>query len=256
MTLTLRDLDDELFGIHWIDESFGLPFRWDPSSTTLATALEESRRYWQDPDHGAMPAEFIDALHRAVDEKTESGLEENSLQVGQKFPDFFLPNQLGHMVRSDSLRRRGPLVVTFYRGGWNPYCNFTLRAMQRVLPDIERLGGQLVAITPEQSDYSLSTVGKNGLSFDVLTDDGLRVAKGLGLNWQIPDEILQWQEEHFGLFLEEHNGVGNGGELPVTATYVINRDGIVVWRHVEAAYWKRAEPSDVVKAIEQAATGK
>lgn len=232
-----------------IDVGVSRAFRWDPASTSLAHALEESRRYWKDPDRGATPPEFIEAVNQSLAELVEAGLEANSLQVGDEFPAFFLPNQLGEMVRSDSLLRQGPLVVTYYRGGWSPYCNFALRALQQVLPEIEQLGGRLVAITPEHADEALSTVGKNGLSFDLLTDDGLRYADELGIVWKLPQSVLDWHEQHFGIYLEEFNGQGNHNELPVPATFVINRDGVVVWRHVDPDYWKRAEPTDVLEAL-------
>ncbi len=245
----IRSYTEDPDAVDKVDEGFALPFRWDPTSTSLVDALEESRQYWQDPQHGAMPPEFVEALNRSLTELVAAGLNENSIQVGDKFPMFFLPNQIGDMVRSDSLLSKGPLVVTFYRGGWSPYCNFALRALQHALPELEELGAHLVAITPEHPDDSLSTVGKNGLGFDVLTDDGLRFAEELGIVWKVPEYALQWHEQHFGIYFEEHNGKGNRDEMPVPATYVINQDGIVTWRFVEAEYWKRAEPKDVLEAV-------
>lgn len=232
-----------------VDEGFALPFHWDPASSSLAEALEQSRHYWQDAEDGVMPREFVEALTRSLSELDEAGFDENSIQVGDKFPAFFLPNQLGEIVRSDLLLSRGPLIVTFYRGGWGPSCNLALRAMQHVLPEIEELGARLVAITPEYPDASLSTVGKNGLAFDVLTDDGLRFADGLGIVWKLPGDVLEWYEQRLGIDLEQHNGKGNRDELPVPATYVIDQDGIVAWRFLEAEYWKRAEPKDVLEAV-------
>jgi len=104
------------------------------------------------------------------------------VRVGQRLPTFSLPDQTGHMVRPDDLLASGPLVVTFFRDGWCPYCNLALRGMQRVLPELEQHGGKLVAITPEQPDDSLSTAEKGGLTFNVLTDDGLSYAKQLEIS--------------------------------------------------------------------------
>lgn len=249
MIQAIHRFTDDPDVIDKVDEGLALPFHWDPASSSLADALEDSRLYWQDPDQGVMPPEFVEALNRSLGELVDGGLHEKSIQVGDKFPDFFLPNQLGDMVRSDSLLSKGPLVVSFYRGGWGPYCNFALRALQHVLPEIEDLGAHLVAISPEHSNYSLSTVGKNGLGFDVLTDDGLRFANELGIVWKVPEEILEWHEQHFRVFIEEFNGKGNRDELPIPATFVINQDGIVTWRFVEAEYWKRAEPKEVLDAV-------
>ena len=196
-----------------VEERFELPFKWQPGTTTLAHALEESRRFWQNPVDGAMAPGFVDALNRSLAELVQAGLEQHSVQVGERLPDVHCrSNRTPHPL--DDLNRAGPLVVTFYRGGWRPYCNLALRGIQQVLPEIERLGGELVAITPEQPDDSLSTAEKTELTFDVLTDDGLNYARQLGIVWKIPDYALQWHEQYFGLHFEQHNGAGHRDELP------------------------------------------
>jgi len=255
MTQTITSYKDNPALVAKVEEGLALPFRWDPGTTTLAQALDESRRFWQNPG-GAMAPGFVDALNRSLAELVQAGLERDSVQVGQRLPTFSLPNQTGQMVRSDDLLASGPLVVTFYRGGWCPYCNLALRGMQRVLPEIEQHGGKLVAITPEQPDDTLSTAEKGGLTFDVLTDDGLRYAKQLGISWKIPEYALEWHEKYFGLYFEQHNGAGNRDELPVPATFVVDSTGVVVWRFLEAAYWKRAEPKDVLEALRRSTTRK
>jgi peroxiredoxin len=252
MHQTIRPYTEDPALVEKVKEGFELPFRWAPDTTSLAQALEESRQYWQKPD-GAMPPGFVEALNRSLAELVQSGLEESSLQVGQKLPPFALPNAAGERVVSKELQGAGPLVVTFYRGGWCPYCNLALRGLQRILPELEQLGARLVAITPEKPDDSLTTVEKNRLTFEVLTDEGLRYARELGLVWTIPDYALEWHERYFGLYLEEHNGTGNRNELPVPATFVVHRTGVVTWWFLEADYWRRAEPSDVLQAVRIAA---
>ena len=250
MSQMIRSYTEDPALVAQVAEGLALPSRWDPATTTLAHALEESRRFWQEPG-GAMAPGFVEALNRSLAELVQAGFEKDSLQVGQRLPAFSPSNQTGQAVRSDDLL--GPLVVTFYRGGWCPYCNLALRGMQRVLPEIEQLGGKLVAITPEQPDDSLSTAEKDELTFDVLTDDGLRYAKQLGIVWKIPDYALEWHEKYFGLDFQRHNGAGNRDELPVPATFVVDSTGVVTWRFLEAAYWKRAEPIDVGAAVRRAA---
>jgi peroxiredoxin len=247
--MTIGSFRDDAVIVAKVEEGFALPWRWNPAAMSLAEALEESRRFWQDPDQGAMPAGFVEALNRSLTALVQADLERNSLQTGRPFPAFALPNQRGAVIRSDDLLADGPLVVTFYRGGWCPYCNLALRGLQHVLPEIKRLGGNLVAVTPEVPDNSLSTAEKAGLDFDVLTDLGLGYARGLGIVWKIPEYALEWQEKYFGLYLEGYNGAGRRDELPVPATFVVARDGVVAWRFLEAAYWRRAEPRDVVQAV-------
>jgi peroxiredoxin len=254
MTQTIPFYKADRVAVAKVEKGFALPFAWSPGTTTLAEALEESRQFWQHPEHGAMPKGFVEALNRSLSELVQGGLEQDSVQVGEKLTSFSLLNQTGKMVRSDDLLASGPLVVMFYRGGWCPYCNLALRAMQAALPEIERLGGRLVAVTPEQPDNSLSTVEKNGLTFDVLTDEGLNFARELGIVWKIPEYALEWHEQYFGLYFELHNGLGNRDELPVPATFVVDRSGVVTWRFLEAAYWKRVEPKDVVQALQRLTT--
>lgn len=246
MTQTIHSYKHDPALVAKVQEGLGLPFRWEPGTTTLAQALEESRGFWQNPGGGMAPG-FVNALTRSLAELVQAGLEKNSVQVRQRLPMFALPNQAGQMVQSED--RKGPLVVTFYRGGWCPYCNLALRAMQKALPEIEALGGRLVAITPETPDDSLSTAEKAGLTFDVLSDVGLHYARQLGIVWKIPEYALEWHEKYFGLHFEQHNGAGNRDELPVPATFVVDATGMVAWRFLEAAYWKRAEPTDVVEAV-------
>ena len=247
--MAIGNCRDDAARVARVEEGLALSMRWDPATTTLSQALEESRRFWQDPDQDVTPPEYMEALDRSLAELVQAGLEKNSLQAGRALPAFSLANQVGQAVRSNDLLAVGPLVLTFYRGGWCPYCNLALRGLQHVLPEIKQLGGSLVAITPELPDNSLSTAEKAGLSFDVLTDHGLGYARQLGIVWKIPDYALEWQEKYFGLYLEGYNGAGDRDELPVPATFVVNRNGVVTWRFLEAAFWRRAEPSDVVEAV-------
>jgi peroxiredoxin len=247
--MSIGNFKDDARAVAKVEEGFALPGRWNPAETSLAEALEASRRFWQNPDDGAMPPAFVEALNRSLAELVQADLEKNSVQIGDPFSAFALPNQNGQTIRSGDLLAAGPLVVTFYRGGWCPFCNLALRGLQHVLPEIEQLGGGLVAVTPELPDNSLTTAEKAGLSFDVLTDHGLELARRLGIVWRIPEYALEWQEKYFGLYLEGYNGAGNRDELPVPATFVVNRDGVVSWRFLEAAYWRRAEPRDVVEVV-------
>jgi hypothetical protein len=93
------------------------------------------------------------------------------------------------------------------------------------------------------------------LTFDVLTDDGVCYAKKLEIAWKISDYAVEWHERYFALNFERHNGAGNRDELPVPATYVVDGSGVVSWRFLEAAYWRRAEPKDVVKAVRRTTAG-
>eukprot|EP01039_Chlorochromonas_danica_P016410 gene16410-19404_t len=112
---------------------------------------------------GAAPPEIRDAMARADLELAASGVAEQALKAGDPAPDFELPGVDGRTIRLSALLRDGPVIVSFYRGGWCPYCNLELRALQSALPQVRALGAQLVAISPQTPDESLSTAEKNAL---------------------------------------------------------------------------------------------
>ncbi|TWU43473.1 putative peroxiredoxin bcp [Novipirellula aureliae] len=173
---------------------------------------------------------------------------DNAIEVGRKAPDFELPSPRGESVSLSTLLANGPVVVTFYRGSWCPYCSLQLRAMQQRLPDIQSLGAELVAISPQVPDESLSQAEQEALAFPVLSDLNARVAAEYGVAWKVPDMILNHMRNDRKLDLADING-GNGSVLPIPATFVINRQGVVTWRFVDVDYRKRAEPDEIVTAL-------
>ena len=162
-------------------------------------------------------------------------------------PDFTLPDVQGGDVSLGSLLEAGPAVVTFYRGGWCPYCNIQLRAHQAVLPDMTPLGARLVAISPQLPDGSLSTAEANALTFDVLSDVGNTVARNYGLVWSLPEELRAGLRSN-NKALPGING-DDSWELPVPATYVIARDGRVALAAIDVDYRNRLEPDAILAAL-------
>jgi peroxiredoxin len=146
----------------------------------------------------------------------------------------------------------GPVIVTFYRGGWCPYCNLELRAFQQVLPDIRAAGVSLVAISPEKPDDTLSTAEKNALTFEVLSDVGQNVGRTFGLVYEFSEE-LKSAYKGFGLDIPAKNGALREWALPISATYVIDRDGTVIYAHTDADYRDRADPRDIIEVVNQMA---
>lgn len=172
---------------------------------------------------------------------------EKALKAGDRAPDFTLPNPSGRPVSLGGLLRTGPAVVTFYRGGWCPYCNLQLRAYQQVLGKITSLGGKLVAISPQLPDGSLSTAEMNKLSFDVLSDVGNHVARSFGLVYPLPDELRAALTSN-NKALPGING-DNSWELPLPATYVIAPDRKIVLAEIELDYRERLEPEAIIAAL-------
>lgn len=177
----------------------------------------------------------------------ESFLLDSIPQPGDKLDDFNLINPLGKNRSLEDIRKKGPVIITFYRGGWCPYCNLELAAYQRILPDIVALGGTLVAITPELPDSSLTTSEKNGLEFEVLTDKNCNYAKQIGLSFTLPDSLKRVYRE-MDLDLKKHNGE-DLYELPIPVTYLIDSNGYILYSFADTDYTVRANPADVLRAL-------
>ena len=189
-------------------------------------------------------AELYDAK---VEELRQAFPIEKALKTGDLAPNFRLPNASGRFVSLAGLRRNGPVVVTFYRGGWCPYCNLQLRAYQQVLGEITALGGKLVAISPQLPDGSLSTAEMNKLNFDVLSDVGNCVARSFGLVYSLPDELRAALTSN-NKALPGING-DDSWELPLPATYVIASDLKIELAEIELDYRERLEPEAIVAAL-------
>lgn len=191
--------------------------------------------------------ERVAMMESATADLRATGIESQALQIGAQVPALTLPDALNQPVSLSSLWQRGPLVLIFYRGGWCPYCNLELRAWQQQLSELRRLGAQLVAVSPQTPDNSLSTAEKNELAFPVLSDSALEAATAFGVAFEMPPELIELYSR-VGNDLPVLNGNGRW-VLPVPATYVIDRNGRVAFAHVEADYRERAEPGTVLAAV-------
>ena len=191
--------------------------------------------------------ERVAIMEAATANLRATGIESQALQVGARAPDLTLPDALGQPVRLSSLWQRGPLVLVFYRGGWCPYCNLELRAWQQQLGALKNLDAQLVAVSPQTPDNSLSTAEKNALAFPVLSDSALQAATAFGVAFEMPPELVEVYSRG-GNDLPVLNGNGRW-VLPVPATYVVDQNGSIAFAHIEADYRERAEPRDVLAAI-------
>jgi len=162
-------------------------------------------------------------------------------------PGFELPDARNNIVRSRELLKESNLVVVFYRGGWCPFCNMYLKKLQDNLPAIESAGGKLVAISAENPDDSLSTEEKNKLKFHVLSDKSLEYARKFNLVYQLPDETDEKYKKK-GINLVVDNDMVKP-ELPISATYIVNQEGKIVYDFVDPDYKKRLEPEKVIEEL-------
>ena len=170
-----------------------------------------------------------------------------TVKAGATAPGFTLPDVRGNPVSLADLLRHGPAVVTFYRGGWCPYCNIQLRAYQAILSRITEMGARLAAISPQLPDQSLSTAQADELAFDVLSDVGNAAARPFGLVYALPEDLRAALRSN-NKALPGING-DESWELPVPATYVVGQDGRIALAYVEVDYRKRLEPEAILDAL-------
>ena len=170
------------------------------------------------------------------------------LVVGDHAPDFELPDATGRPVRLSLLLRDGPVVLSFYRGEWCPYCNLTLHTWQERLADLTNAGGQLVAVTPQRPSNALSITEKHQLAFPVLSDETQDVIRAYKLHFDLPPTLKDLYGNAWGVDLTQQNADGSWS-LPVPGTFLVDRDRRIRFAFASADYRVRAEPDDVLAAL-------
>lgn len=173
----------------------------------------------------------------------------NALKMGAEMPPFSLMDSAGKTVASRDLLKEANLVLVFYRGSWCPFCNLYLRSLQKRLGDITAAGGRLVAVSVENPDASMAVVKKNEVQFTVLSDPNLELARKFGIVYQLPDATAE-RYRSGGLDLAKRNAMPKP-ELPLAATYIVNKNGKIVYAFVETDYKKRAEPDVIIDNLKR-----
>jgi peroxiredoxin len=192
--------------------------------------------------------EFMNGVDAIIEQEKAFEKGKDAIKIGQKAPDFELPNAEGKSIVLKSLLEKGPVVITFYRGNWCPYCNLQLRALQARLDDIYALGATLVAISPQVPDGSLTEDEISKMDFIVLSDQDAKVALQYGVAWQVPEFLAEHMRVDRKLDLEKVNN-GNGNVLPIPATFILGQDGVVTWNYVNVDYRTRSEPEEIIEAL-------
>lgn len=212
------------------------------STPTLLAALTAKKENFEIKATEDKKQKYAAGLQAVIDQ----GVVENAIQLGDKAPNFTLSNAEGSTVTLYEELEKGPVVLMWYRGGWCPYCNITLNHMQAALPSFKKYGANLLALTPELPDSSISTTEKNELEFEVLSDVGNVVANDYKVVFSLTEDVKTLYENGFGL--SSYNGNSNG-ELPLAVTYVIGQDKIVKYAFLDPDYRNRAEPSEIVEVL-------
>lgn len=205
-----------------------------------------------------LPPDLSSLIEQGAGEISALDIIENALKAGDRAPDFALKTHKGKSRSLSDYLKQGPLVLTFYRGAWCPYCNLQLAAYRSRLADIKASGATLVAVTPEQAEGAAVFLESEApqdakdsivtnLDFDVLHDKNNQLARKYGLSFELP-------EAHKKLFelmkfdIEKATG-DNSYAFPDPATYIIATDGTIQWAFVPNNYRKRAEPDEIIKQL-------
>ena len=194
-----------------------------------------------------VPAEAQAVHARVIAQLKAQGLAVNSLGVGSKAPDFVLPDHNGQPVSSPELLNKGRLVLCFFRGRWDPFCCGQLEAMNRVLPEIQEADGLLAAISPQTVKQSFFMADQHRLRFPLLSDSGNAVARQFGLVYRVPEEQQAIYRRAFVNLL-----LANGDEsweLPIPATYILDRDSTVLYASANEDYTERPEPVEILDPL-------
>lgn len=210
----------------------------------MADLADKLRQYKSSFD-ASTPTEILETINRSISLFQSHAVCSTCLPIGEQFPAFRLQSVTGETVNSDLLLQSGPLVVSFIRGGWCPYCMLEMQAWQRHFEaSFEQFN--IVAITPELFQYAHQVKQDNNISFPILVDKDMTFAKQLGLIWDLDDEmkalLLKWN-----INITERTSETKF-LLPVPATFVIDQNYTIHFRFIEEDYTQRAEPSEVLKS--------
>jgi peroxiredoxin len=195
----------------------------------------------------SVPRSVIEIMHRATKELISSGAAQRALKVGDEAPSFTLKDADGNALSSPALLADGPLVVSFYRGAWCPYCNMELQALEAARPEFERLGAKLLAISPQTPANSRKSVRENKLNFAILSDTNNDVANAFGLKFALPDYLVELYKN-----LKNDLPAFNGDPswtLPMPGRFVIAPDRTIVYAEVNPDYTRRPEPEAMLPAL-------
>lgn len=194
-----------------------------------------------------VPAETRTLYARVVADLKKDGIVDRALSVGATAPTFELFDHNGKPVSSAKLLEQGPLIICFIRGRWCPFCVGQLEAMNRLLPQIQQRGASLIAISPQTIQQSFFMADQHRLRFPLLSDPGNKIARLFGIAYRVPDDQQTMYRRAF-VNLPFTNG-DNSWELPIPATYILDRCARVIFSSVDPDYTNRPEPESILAAL-------
>ena len=194
-----------------------------------------------------VPQQVLEAFGKSIEDLQKKKIEEKSIKLGEIMPEFLLPNVKNEIINSNEILKNGKMIIAFYRGSWCPYCNLQLKTLQDYLTKIKDKKATLVAISPQSPDSSLTVVEKHNLTFEVLTDTDNLFAKQLGISFELQDFVLPYYQA-LGIDLMHFNK-NNDNFLPVPAVFVIDQNGKIIYKFVDANYMNRIDIDELLQTL-------
>ncbi len=192
-------------------------------------------------------SESVESVFKKSINELQKNADQYGLKIGEKAPNFMLKNQLGETVELKKVLAEKKAVLVFYRGAWCPYCNLQLEAYQNILNEIKTMNGTLIAVHPQTQEAGMKLFEKLNLDFEVLSDPELIAINAYGLKISLPEELKEAYRS-IGLDLS-HLNANHNWELPVTATFIIDRQGMICHAYTDVDYKHRMEPKDILSVL-------
>ena len=212
----------------------------------LDVSMHEQLRTFAETTRRERP-EFAAAVDRLVERLRRYGAGESAPQIGESMPPFVLPDHTSQMVSLEELLDRGPAAVTFHRGHWCPYCRININALTQAHKEIAADGGQIVAIMPDRQKFVAELKTQSNVPFPILTDMDNGYALSLNLAIWVGQEVQKMMEGFRDLPTFQGN---SSWMLPIPATFVVGRDGLIRARFIDPDYRKRMMIVDMIAALQ------
>ena len=211
----------------------------------MDASLGEQLQAFADSTRQRRP-EFAAAVDRLIDRLRQNGAGVAAPRPGDPMPPFHLTDEAGHLVTLEQLLAAGPVAVTFHRGHWCPYCRININALARAHEDIRSEGGQIVAIMPDRQKYAMELKSNANVPFPILTDMDNGYALSLNLAIWVGAEMQKMMAARDDISAFQGN---SSWMLPIPATFVVGRDGLITARFVDPDYRKRMAIEDLLAAL-------
>lgn len=223
---------------------------WYTNKGYIMSTLKNDINKFKEDFKQQVPEHMRNTMTQAIERLRQQNIRQNALQVGDTITPFTLLDAQNKAISMNELiDKNNFIVLNFYRGLWCPFCNLELRQLQKIVPELKILHAQLVAISPQTPDFSLMTQQNNELNYEVLSDKNNTVARKFGLVYSLDDELRPLYES-FGIDILESNKT-DSYDLPLPATYVVNKHFEIIYAFVDEDYTNRCEPETILHAIKE-----